>query len=277
MAVFLFWNTNEKPVENEIAQLCKENEIDVVILAEAKIDGANLLRRLNTNGSTGYHFPSIRDEPGRHPKLTFFHRYPDGCLRSVKDSLSDVSIRHFRPPQGESFLVAAVHFPSKLYRSNADYISIAQDLRESIEEVEAISGHARTLIVGDLNMDPFEDGMVITKALHSVMDRNIAKKNVRLVDGKYYRYCYNPMWGLMGDLSPGPPGTYFYERAGHRRLWWHTFDQVLIRPELDDYFCLDDLRIINSIAGKSLLASNGAPNKEISDHLPIVFSIKNHL
>jgi hypothetical protein len=32
------------------------------------------------------------------------------------------------------------------------------------------------------------------------------------------------MWTHFGDGGPGPPGTYFYERAEHVNYFWNTFD-----------------------------------------------------
>ncbi len=52
------------------------------------------------------------------------------------------------------------------------------------------------------------------------------------------------------------------------------FDQVLIRPDLLDFFQIDSLKIITEINGISLLSDFGRPNKSKgSDHLPILFSL----
>ncbi|MCK4529526.1 hypothetical protein KAW18_19350 [candidate division WOR-3 bacterium] len=56
--------------------------------------------------------------------------------------------------------------------------------------------------------------------------------------------------------------------------YWHTFDQVLIRPELLDYFRYDKLDVLTEINGRSLILENGMPDAKLaSDHLPIVFEI----
>jgi hypothetical protein len=51
------------------------------------------------------------------------------------------------------------------------------------------------------------------------------------------------------------------------------FDQVLIRPDLLDYFDIQDLRILTSDGDTNFLSRNGIPRKEISDHLPLIFKL----
>ena len=78
------------------------------------------------------------------------------------------------------------------------------------------------------------------------------------------------MWGRMGDTSVGPPGTYYYSRG----YFWNTFDQVLLRPALFEYFSNNQLQVIDKIAQKTLLTKNGKIDKKISDHLPIVITLE---
>ena len=82
------------------------------------------------------------------------------------------------------------------------------------------------------------------------------------------------MWGYLGDISDGPPGTYYYDSGMQVNLYWNMFDQVLIRPELLDVFEVEGLRILTDAGGKSLLAGSGKPDVSIgSDHLPILFKL----
>lgn len=67
------------------------------------------------------------------------------------------------------------------------------------------------------------------------------------------------MWGRLGDLTVGPPGTHRYSKAVEVNHIWHTYDQVLLRPELLDYFCSDDLIV---------------PEQSGSDHFPIFINLR---
>jgi hypothetical protein len=73
-------------------------------------------------------------------------------------------------------------------------------------------GHQNTVIIGDLNANPFEDALTAADGLHGVMDRRVASRRPPNIRGQRWDYFYNPMWSRLGDESPGPSGTYW--RAG---------------------------------------------------------------
>ena len=119
---------------------------------------------------------------------------------------------------------------------------------------------------------PFENGVVGSDGLHAVMDKNIALKKSRIVQGEERKMFYNPMWSRMGDSSKGPPGTYFKDMSSYINLYWNTFDQVLLRPDLLNFFTDDDLIVITEINGESLII-NGRIDNSLSDHLPILLKL----
>ena len=103
------------------------------------------------------------------------------------------------------------------------------------------------------------------------MDRNIANKVSRKVDGEIYKYFYNPMWRLMGDDSNDFLGTYYY-RAGSISYFWNTFDQVLLRHSLLGNFNSKNVSIISRIRHRNLIVNNKI-DKFFSDHLPIIIKL----
>jgi hypothetical protein len=66
------------------------------------------------------------------------------------------------------------------------------ELANSIRSVEQKIGHTRTILVGDLNMNPFEEGVVSAAGLHAVMTRRIAEKQSRIVQEKEYPFFAIP-------------------------------------------------------------------------------------
>ena len=147
-------------------------------------------------------------------------------------------------------------------------------LARYINNEEQIIGHKRTILLGDLNVNPFENGVVGTGGLHAVLSRGVASKGSRTVQGVSHEFFYNPMWSCFGDRREGPPGTYYYDRAEAVNYFWNIYDQVLLRPELLDGFDIDSLRILTTAGETSLLNSSGRPDKtNASDHLPVVFSL----
>jgi hypothetical protein len=116
--------------------------------------------------------------------------------------------------------------------------------------------------------------MVGADALHAVMSRHIAARATRLVAGEERRFFYNPMWNHFGDHPPCPPGTYYYRGSNQVVFFWNMFDQVLIRPDLLEFFRDEDLSILDSAGGTQLLTAGGTPDTSIgSDHLPILFRL----
>jgi hypothetical protein len=98
-----------------------------------------------------------------------------------------------------------------MYLDASEQKSMSRRISEEIRRVETSVGHSRTVVVGDLNMNPFEDGMISADGFHAVMTSEIANKQPRSIQGNQYPFFYNPMWGRFGDNSEGPPGT-FYQR-----------------------------------------------------------------
>ncbi len=121
-------------------------------------------------------------------------------------------------------------------------------------------------------MNPFDDGLVLAQAFGAVMTRDLAIAVERTVAKRNYRLFYNPMWGYLGDRTPGPPGTFYYSASNPLTYFWNVFDQVLLRPGLMN--TLIDLQILDTDGQTPLLTKTGKPRKsEVSDHLPILFRL----
>jgi hypothetical protein len=209
--------------------------------------------------------------PNPSSYLSFFFKYPVEAIELVADQ-GRSAIRRIYPLIGLDILLVALHLPSKLRMKEVEQMSYAVEVSALIQEAESRVGHTRTVVIGDLNMNPFEAGLVSANGFHAVMTQTIARKRSRRVQGKDRQYFYNPMWGRMGDSSGGPPGTYYYA-GSYISYFWNTFDQVLLRPDLLDVFSPDDLRVISQIGDKSLLMDNGIVNS-FSDHLPIIVTLQ---
>jgi hypothetical protein len=263
MTVLLFWNVARKPLYEAIAAVCRENEVDILILAEFTGESRLLLKELNARGGRGTFFepysPNLR--------LKFLIRYPPDSLSLVADD-PHIAIRRLRPPVGQEILICAAHLPSKLHQQEYDQGHQARRLSDLLRAAENRHGLQASIVIGDLNMDPFEDPLVAADGLHAVMDKTIALAASRRVQGAAWPYLYNPMWSRLGDDSAGPPGTYFYSSGRMVNHFWHTFDQVLIRPELLALFPNDGLKVITRVGGDDLI-STGKISSNFSDHLPI--------
>lgn len=265
---FLFWNINRRPLLNLISNIVHEHEVDVLILAECDIPTVSLLTELNSGESAKFSLP-----PNPSSFLTILLRFPSDILHLVRDT-GGMSVRHLMPPIGVSLLFVALHLPSKLYMTEPEQALFCTRLIKYIEEAEQTVGHSRTIILGDFNMNPFEPGIVGAEGFHAVMDRRIAAKGRRKVQGEEKRFFYNPMWSYFGDVSVGPSGTYYYHDSGQIAYFWNMFDQVLIRPDLLERFDNKDIKVLSSAGPTVLLSDQNIPDRKVgSDHLPILFRI----
>ncbi|MDQ6827790.1 MAG: hypothetical protein M3081_02880 [Gemmatimonadota bacterium] len=265
---FLFWNLNRRPLKDQLAAAVAELAVDVLILAENPVPSVELLTHLNRSLRPKFAYPRIPID-----RLTILARLPRRSLVPVLDS-PGIAIRRLRAPLGPEILLVSVHLASKMYHSDADQALFATRLMLMVEDAETQVGHTRTVIVGDLNMNPFESGVVGAGGFHAVGSRSVAARGSRVVQGEARQFFYNPMWSHFGDRPPSPPGTYYYSRATQVSYFWNMFDQVLIRPSLLDYFADEDLSIVTHVGGLSLLDGRGLPDTEIgSDHLPLFFRL----
>lgn len=268
MTTFLFWNLGRRPLEHLLADLAFEHAADVVILAESVASSWTLLAELNRRaGSVYFEAPVLGCT-----RIRVLVRFDPYYLTTIYEE-DHLSIRSLHLPHSIPILIAMLHLPSKRNWNPESQNAESQEVNRAIRNTEQQVGHERTLVVGDLNMNPFEPGMVNANGFNGVMSRTIAAKRYRRVH-RSYPFFYNPMWNLFGDASEGPPGTYYYANSEHHCFYWNMFDQVLVRPDLLNRFDNAHLSIPVTAGGRSLLTSAGIPNKrQASDHLPLVFRL----
>ncbi len=266
---FLFWNLGKRPLQTFVRNIALKYRVDVLILTECLIPPAELLRALNPPGGAEYDYA-----PGTGcEKIEIFSRFSGKFILPVLEN-HRLTIRHLNLPGLTDILLAAVHFPGKRDWSESSQAAECSELSYSVRLAEGRIGHSGTVLVGDLNMNPFDAGVVNANGLNGVMCQRIARRKKRTVQSRRYPFFYNPMWNLLGDSSPGPPGTYYYPGSEHTAFFWHIFDQVLIRPDLLKCFSNADLEILCSDGETSFLSPKGLPDRKVaSDHLPILFKL----
>ena len=246
-------------------------EVDVIILAENTTSSAKIVSTLNTYSSVSYEYAPVLG----CRKLELFTRFPSNRLNTVLEDERLTARLLVLPRAVQSILLVALHFPSKTYMDEEDQTALVPIYVDLVNQAEKAIGHQRSLLIGDFNMNPYERGLVSATGFNGVMSRAIADKGSRTVQGREWSFFYNPMWGLFGDRTPGPPGTYYYAGTGPASYYWHIFDQVLIRPALYQLCGNIDVEILDSDGHAQFLLPNGAPNTKVySDHLPLLVRIE---
>lgn len=278
MITFLFWNlmgnqsatwsSRSGNLRTRLANMAATYGVDVFLFAESAFDSADLLALLNQKAAGTYAVP-----PNYNQRIQVISRLPAGSMISQYDSVEErLTIRRLRTVNAD-ILLAVLHFQSQAAWDVDSLGFQTTTLREDIERTEADVGHHRTVLVGDLNLNPFDRGLIAAQGLNAVMTQDVAGGEERTVSGRPYRFFYNPMWGFFGDRTQGPPGSYYYSASAPVNYYWNIFDQVLLRPGL--MAVLDELRILDTDGQTSLLTERGRPRSaETSDHLPLLFRLR---
>ena len=261
---YLFWNTHKnKGINPILCDLIIENCISVVILAEYSADIDDLINVLHSCGAPMQMIPTVGCDRIHILGETGLHIEPQ--LQTDRASIQVIK---------ESFILCCVHLNSQIYSDNKDKREI--DIETIIRDVlnlETKLGTKNTIIVGDFNINPYDESCVSARYFHGIPIYKETTRESRTVAGKEFYMFYNPMWNFLGDFNE-PYGTYYHNSSNTVNPYWKIYDQVIIRPALRKQFVDNSLKIITETATISLLNRNKHPNRNISDHLPITFEIK---
>ena len=260
----LFWNThNNENINAILTELILENSVDIVALVEYKAPIDKLLVSISQHGIQMQQY----------------------CTTGCEGIMIIGNIFDFKPGEQNDhysfqiikskYIFCCLHLPSQIYTNNdgARVIRIQRIIKE-ISNAEKKNNTDSTIIVGDFNINPFDHGCIDANLFHSLPYFEIARKVTRTVEKQEYKMFYNPMWKFFGDGNI-PAGTHYYNGSRIDNIFWHIYDQVMIRPSLRKFFIDDNLKIVTCTRSWSLLNHEGRPDKKkVSDHLPIVFEIK---
>lgn len=268
----LFWNTNKKALHQELCDLTASKKLDLLVLVEHEGKDQKLLEKLASLNSYAVVEPII------FGKGKIFY---NNDLLSIREVHGHTRYGIFKLEFGidRTILLCVVHFPSKLNWGNTqEHFGLCVQMKHDIETVERRFGIQRTMVIGDFNMNPFEDGLVNASALNNIHIKSIAATKRRSIYNVEHLVFYNPMWNFFGENSKGQvPGTYYYNSSRYINYYWHIYDQLLLRPELLSYFVEEDFDILTNIKDRSLLRNSKGikvVNTQISDHLPLFIKLK---
>lgn len=170
-------------------------------------------------------------------------------------------------------LIAAIHNVSKISADIFDQLGVLQRIRSDLIEQETKFKTKNSIIVGDFNINPFEEISVSSDSLFAIPYREEVREATAIRQGVKKEKFFNPSWKFLSNQN-APYATYYYNSSKSIDYYWNMFDQVIIRPQLIDAFDMDSFSIISETKTCQLMV-NGKPNKSMySDHLPILFNIK---
>jgi hypothetical protein len=268
----LFWNLDKNSATfSHIVRLAQSRALDIIFLAEPPDDVTPLL--VSLNGARIGRFRDATLPPLKIRIITklsstvFKHRHTNQPGDVGICSVTSTLLRE------KELLLAPVHLPSKWGgKSPAGQASVAIEVAKELADFESRRRHSNTIAFGDFNMNPFDPGMTMVTGMHALMTGDLARQPDRLHRGVRYGRFYNPMWGLFGDRTDGPAGTYYWRSSEIENYHWAMLDQILVRPSLIG--AVQDLDILDHDGTDSLFGEDRAPSKDyLSDHLPIAFRV----
>ena len=255
-----------------VARLAVEQSVDLLVLAESPTDPDLVLAELR-KFAVEFDFPT-----NQHERFQIFTKFNGQYLTNLERH-DRLSVHRLCLPSTREVNFAVIHFYDRRNNHPEAQASFARDVYLTVHNAEDNAGHTRTVVVGDFNMNPFEKGMVdAVGGFGAMASRELAIRNSS--EGMIgQRRFYNPSWSRLG--SAFPPGTYYWNNVSDPlNIFWHSIDQVLVRPALLDFFRDEDFRILTSLMSPEggtidLFRSTGKHWKvEVSDHLPILFKLE---
>ena len=269
MLTVLFWNINGRNREKQCADLAHSHSVSILALAKCSRPKV-VLEALNPEGRAAeYHLVPSRTQC----RVRLFAKFLPSKMQTEVET-THYTIRRLVLAEGRELLLVVVHERSKLRRSETEQDGDFRELAQVIASIEDRRQHTRTLLIGDLNADPFQEGIYSADGLHGVNSRAVAQRGSRVVSGREHRFFYNPSWRFFSDSLSGPSGTYYRQKSERTCRFWHVFDQVLIKPSLLPFFSDGDATVVRGYNGTAFHRPNTIPDPDVaSDHFPIVLRL----
>jgi len=294
----VFWNIHKRPEAFEsLTRLTSKHDAQIVLVAEMpKPDepGLNgnptgvLLDALNRSAPsrsfTKFRLISAPQGQGQNTDtdaVQVFSRLSTAIRWKRIATHKRYTIWKITIPGHRTFHLAAAHFTSLQNDQGDGQRECAVALRTDLEQAERKLHPSKdtyknldplSIVIGDLNANPFDPGIVSVYGLNATGLRSTAQEGFREHQGREYPYLYNPMWPFLNTDSPDS----FYKRIDAPvRFDWFLLDQVLVRPGCMELFGKKqdpDLRLLTHDGIEDLIKGPNKTLKEgISDHLPLLF------
>lgn len=253
-----YWNLNKKKNEKYIASLISEYNVDIALFSEYdETDFDVLIHNLLLD---------------RYQ----IHRGYGACRKVILIAKKDIQIEVNREQSryvlysvifnSFKYIFAGIHLPANPHTDANGRKKIIRDLICDLKEQEKIHGNSNVVIIGDFNSSPFDEELIQKDAFNAVMYKEIIEKKESITyEETEYRLLYNPILTHISEDNH-QYGSFYYTK-GSKSLYWYCYDQVLMTKSLIDSF--QGMEYCHTLNGKSLL-KDISPNKDISDHLPLV-------
>jgi hypothetical protein len=180
-----------------LARMVGSLGVDLFIIADCKLPTDDILAATR---NLGLEFSAIGVP---HEKVRFFVRSGGPTLQPVASD--DRMVFHrLRVTGFEEILIGGLHLYDRINYKELHRHAMVGDHHSTLRNAERVVEHDRTILVGDFNMTPDEEGMIDSKnAFGALMTWDLAKVQSDPRHGGSPRF-FNPMWSVMGRAeAPG--------------------------------------------------------------------------
>ena len=257
----IYWNTNKGTDFGPILDICITESPDIIFLSEIKDETIDLAKK---------ELSKINYEQIKNP----------GCDRvkiiSKKGIQLTLSIQNkyytslFSPILNLNII--SVHLPSQMFQHLKALKAFIRNFREEIDQNLGTSEEESILIIGDFNVNPFDEAMIDFDGF-SATNSVIARKKITNLK-KTKELYYNPTWGLYSNNDF--PGTKYFKRpsgSSYDILEHHFLDQVVISRKLLNRLTSQTIKTINK-SNNYIFREEGKNLIQESDHLPLSYTLK---
>ena len=258
--ILLFWNLYRRNNAKHLINIIQENNVDVAIFAEYSETDFQAVEYALPQYGVCHGF-------GGTDKIILL------ANKNIRITVRQEQTRYsiYTCEEGShTFIIAGIHLPANPVANAESRKNVIRDLVSDISSVERELKLSNTIVIGDFNASPFDDELVQKDAFNAVLFKELIMKQERVTaNGKKYRRFYNPHISVISEDDKNY-GSFYYS-SGMNSLYWYCYDQILVRKPLVDL--LQGVHYCHHIMGQSLL-NDVAPNKTISDHLPLLARIE---
>lgn len=257
----LFWNLKRNAVEEYIIDCIVEKNIDIAVFSE--FDGIDFIKIEKSLGKMYSRILALQDDE----KVALIAKKTFAVTNiQPQDRYNIYKIE----TAVKNYLLAAVHLEDRRNYEVADRIDTIKSLVADITVTEELFKCNNTIVIGDLNANPYDEELLSKYAFNAVLFKKIIEKN-ELTNPKTLKRkrFYNPILHYISETNE-MYGSFYYD-SEHMTPYWHCLDQVLVRKSLAN--TINHVEYLKKINKKDLL-KNTIPNEKISDHLPLFVNIQ---
>lgn len=212
MTRIVFWNVNNRDLTDAVCALAVSTAADVLILNENTVPSSATLHALQRSVSADFYYPTFISEKRFH----CFCRNASLDVSEIHEGFR-TSVRKFRLGHQRILLVLVHGLDVRNYDSNKRLLFTAK-LADEIKFIKEDKKNNKLVLLGDFNMNPYDDGMNEAEGLNAMMTKACAEKRTRGISQKITIYITILCGVFLVTIQRGQPERYITPKVVKVRM-----------------------------------------------------------